>query len=579
MRLILASLFALALAAPPLHAQQTPNFPLQQTMRDLVVDSGAQPEPALDTSVIFETVVAVEGAHWLRIYFDDVQLAPGSFIRMTARKDGAVQELDAVGIDQWGGTSAYFNGAAVRLELIAAAGTADNRFRLKGVAHSRLDEATATGAPGECGICGGADDRVSSSEEWTSRLFPAGCTASIIGEDSCMVTAGHCIFGNMVVQFNVPNSTSSCIPVNPPPADQYPIIDSISQENGPGDDWAVIKAGSSQGQTPYERYGVLRPVTTEIAPVGGLVEVTGYGTDVTCTLSQTQQYANGTICQRFSDAYTFAVDITGGNSGSALIYNDAVIGIVTHCPCCNVATRIDNADVQQALADMCIPPEALTTTLPFFDDFEDVALLPELWTGVDGADVWIDGLNEPSGQISMRLDATNPGGDQARSAIMDTSAGGLKLTYWYEQTGAADSPEDGDDLVVEYFDAAENWVELNRHLGSGPDMTEYEFVSIPLPHAAQHPGFRIRFRAVSDESGEVDTHWIDDVCIGTDADCPEPTNCPWDCQATPNGTVDVADFLAMLADWGQVGVPCDVDGDGVSVTDFLELLANFGACP
>ena len=31
----------------------------------------------------------------------------------------------------------------------------------------------------------------------------------------------------------------------------------------------------------------------------------------------------------------------------------------------------------------------------------------------------------------------------------------------------------------------------------------------------------------------------------------------------------------MLADWGAVGVPCDFDGGGVSVTDFLELLANW----
>ena len=58
---------------------------------------------------------------------------------------------------------------------------------------------------------------------------------------------------------------------------------------------------------------------------------------------------------------------------------------------------------------------------------------------------------------------------------------------------------------------------------------------------------------------------------------PEP--CPWDCQATPNGTVDIPDFLAILAQWGQVGTSCDFDGGGVSITDFLEYLANFGPCP
>jgi hypothetical protein len=55
--------------------------------------------------------------------------------------------------------------------------------------------------------------------------------------------------------------------------------------------------------------------------------------------------------------------------------------------------------------------------------------------------------------------------------------------------------------------------------------------------------------------------------------------CPWDCQTEPNGEVDVADFLAILAQFGQVGTSCDFDGGGVGVTDFLEFLANFGPCP
>jgi hypothetical protein len=57
------------------------------------------------------------------------------------------------------------------------------------------------------------------------------------------------------------------------------------------------------------------------------------------------------------------------------------------------------------------------------------------------------------------------------------------------------------------------------------------------------------------------------------------TACPWDCQDVPNGQVDVPDFLAILAQFGQAGTSCDFDGGGVSVTDFLEFLANFGPCP
>jgi hypothetical protein len=43
--------------------------------------------------------------------------------------------------------------------------------------------------------------------------------------------------------------------------------------------------------------------------------------------------------------------------------------------------------------------------------------------------------------------------------------------------------------------------------------------------------------------------------------------------------VSITDFLALLAQWGQVGSSCDLDGGGVSVTDFLEFLAHFGPCP
>jgi hypothetical protein len=55
-------------------------------------------------------------------------------------------------------------------------------------------------------------------------------------------------------------------------------------------------------------------------------------------------------------------------------------------------------------------------------------------------------------------------------------------------------------------------------------------------------------------------------------------SCPWDC-GDSDGSVGIVDFLAMLAQWGQIAVPCDFDGDGVGVVDFLVLLANWGPCP
>jgi hypothetical protein len=49
---------------------------------------------------------------------------------------------------------------------------------------------------------------------------------------------------------------------------------------------------------------------------------------------------------------------------------------------------------------------------------------------------------------------------------------------------------------------------------------------------------------------------------------------------TGDGLVDVLDLLAILAAWGQSGVPEDINNDGVvDVEDLLLLLAAWGECP
>ena len=58
----------------------------------------------------------------------------------------------------------------------------------------------------------------------------------------------------------------------------------------------------------------------------------------------------------------------------------------------------------------------------------------------------------------------------------------------------------------------------------------------------------------------------------------EPEPCPWDCEAVPDGSVGITDFLDLLAQWKLLGAPCDFDGGGVGIVDFLKLLANWGLC-
>ena len=57
--------------------------------------------------------------------------------------------------------------------------------------------------------------------------------------------------------------------------------------------------------------------------------------------------------------------------------------------------------------------------------------------------------------------------------------------------------------------------------------------------------------------------------------------CPWDCQSVPDGLVGINDFLALLSQWGQVAVSCELGlgSPGVGIEEFLDLLAHWGACP
>ena len=201
--------FAIALVvgsfATPTLAQQTLDWPVGE-FQDYHLDSGVQNNPAIRAQTVFVDVIAIQDAAWLRVYFAEVHLEADSFIRITSLLDQEVQELDADGLAMWDNSSAYFNGNALLVELVAAPGTTKNRFVIDQVAM----EAAVAHPLGGCGICG-ADDRVPSDEDWSARLFPAGCTASVWNTESCLVSAGHCMGGNMVIQFRVPDSNPTVI--------------------------------------------------------------------------------------------------------------------------------------------------------------------------------------------------------------------------------------------------------------------------------------------------------------------------------------------------------------------------------
>ena len=61
--------------------------------------------------------------------------------------------------------------------------------------------------------------------------------------------------------------------------------------------------------------------------------------------------------------------------------------------------------------------------------------------------------------------------------------------------------------------------------------------------------------------------------------CCDPVDtCPADIDGS--GSVDVADVLAVIADWGDDDSDADVNDDGtVDVNDLLAVIGAWGACP
>jgi hypothetical protein len=159
----------------------------------------------------------------------------------------------------------------------------------------------------------------------------------------------------------------------------------------------------------------------------------------------------------------------------------------------------------------------------FEDTFSSTTIDKSRWVFVHGATVEAAGINEPSGPYSLRLNGNpadgTPDGDRIESKVIDlSSCAGATLTYSYERTGEGESPEPGDDLIVEYHDGA-RWVELDRQDGGGPDLTDFESKAVILPPAALHADFQLRFRSIGTDSSVfvLDDWFVDDVRIQTTA--------------------------------------------------------------
>lgn len=309
----------------------------------IVLESGDLDNPGDNWAAVELGEVVVEGAAWVRLYFDRLTLVGGSQLRITSLLDGQTQTHDAASAAEWNRTTAYFNGDRVAVEVLLAPRTSGTRVTLRRVAAERE---APVGSSTLCGICV-PDTRAPATGRAFGRLMPVGCSSVVSCTKSVVLSAGHCVTGDLVVQFNVPESSAECRPVHPPVEDQFPVTGAQFEEGSVGNDWAVMTTGvNSEGLTIFEKYKAMVPVSETLGAVGLPVDAIGYGmvSGPDCEKSQTQQHSGGVITLVKNSHYKFDNDVTYGNSGSPLMLNGEVIGIVTHCSTVcgnNIATRTD----------------------------------------------------------------------------------------------------------------------------------------------------------------------------------------------------------------------------------------------
>ncbi|NUO83072.1 T9SS type A sorting domain-containing protein, partial [candidate division KSB1 bacterium] len=87
----------------------------------------------------------------------------------------------------------------------------------------------------------------------------------------------------------------------------------------------------------------------------------------------------------------------------------------------------------------------------------------------------------------------------------------VSLKYQFEQTGGGEEPDPGDDLVIEFRDAFNNWIELGRHPGSEGGLPVFTRKEIVLPPSAYHRDFRVRFRNLG--APGLDDWFVDDILL------------------------------------------------------------------
>lgn len=563
----------LAAAACTATAQDIQPAPIPSRDVAFEVDTGAMMlQRSADERVVYSTIVDVPGASWTRVVFGDVQFASGAYLRITSLHDGFYQKLDLTSIEQWQHTSAYFNGDALFVELVAPAG-------VEGLARVEITGMIAGEPRNDLeSICGTTDDRLPSSDPRAARVMPIGCSAWLIDDCArCMITAGHCgPSGSTVIQFNVPFSTAGGSPVSPPPQDQYPVDSASIRTNGGqgvGNDYAYFGVfnNSNTGLHPADAQGATYSLSTALPANGVPIRVTGYGTTsspISPTWNQIQKTHVGPAQGSSGTSLRYRPDTTGGNSGSPVI-NDTTglaIGVHTHGGCLstgttstNAGTSLSNTGFQSFLNDprgVCVCDNGIIAILIGFTNNRGDTLGGNLNSLV----------NSDNNRLSIGAVPNNNGNRFLTRTTINADSSELNPTTGYVEVEANWSALVGTTTVRAFDFDANAWITIGTMASSTSDTTGHFTLTSPgrFVDSDGDMSVRVQTRSSSNTDYVYNLDWVNIVLNGG--------NAAW-CASDWNfdGETNSNDFFAFLADYQLV-----TNGDEPMFRD-TDLVAPFGS--
>ncbi len=314
----------------------------------------------------------------IRLYFDEVQLGPNSYLLLEG-SNGVKQKLDAEALKNWRNSSAYFNGGRVKVSVYQAAGETimfnvkelkvnEKQYRLdtmrtmqyrkiniQATSSTRIGEFNLEDVPYAAAVGRFTDGSESFGSGW-------------IAPNGAIVTT-HSIHGRFddpdgfdVIEFNVPPSTGNSVN-HPNPEDQYPLnkakefvgSKSIYYKKGPFNiinaNYAIIEPlPNSTGFRPGERQQQYFRIATNpgsfITKSSDIpVEIIHYGNrsdDIASGKFKTLQISTGQLVDqnKYLSKYSessrdnyilYNMDVFFGSDGGApVVYQESNVAIGVH---------------------------------------------------------------------------------------------------------------------------------------------------------------------------------------------------------------------------------------------------------